>query len=266
MASLGDYRLYKGCLEFYGDLYKAEKVNFDELEKMRREVKALLIKHVYDFDCDQETSYWYIIQDNFFDLLDYPSNTRKQIRKSLSVYKYRKVNPEEMYLNGYKVYCAASLRRGIAIPEMDKKTFSLYIDSNYKRGVEYWMGYEIESGEAAMWEAVLVQKYCVVEEVEKLSIYYTKHNPTYGLNYELMRYYIKEHGFKYIIAGARTLQERSNVQDFLISKMKFRRAYCRLQCCYDWKVNFLYFLLYPFQNVISNSKLRILFGLKKYSK
>ncbi|WP_329903757.1 hypothetical protein [Porphyromonas pogonae] len=251
MIDINQYRLYKGCLEFYDDLYLGKFQDKKSLNLLMKKSGALFIKQVYDFDCTAETNFWYIIQDKFIEIDKFKSkNVKKQIRKSLSTYRYELVTPKEMHNVGYKIYCEAFLRYGKDKPDMDENMFHEYLDEAISRGVEYWIGYHVEDNLPAMFEAVLVQKDCVVEEMEKLSVYYTKNNPTYGLNYELTRYYLKERGLKYIIAGSRSLTEHSNVQNFLIDKFEFRRAYCRIQLHYQMKIKIAIFLLKPLKKIL----------------
>jgi len=91
------FRLYKRCAEFYDDLYTGLKLGNKQLNQVRKAKKALFVKNVYDFDCSQPTDNWYVIRDQYYDIEEYESkNTRKQLRKALSVYEYKRVDKQEM--------------------------------------------------------------------------------------------------------------------------------------------------------------------------
>ena len=52
--------------------------------------------------------------------------------------------------------------------------------------------------------------------------------PLYGLIWEMNRYYLGERGMRFAFDGFRTMRERSGIQEFLIRKFGFRRAYCEV--------------------------------------
>lgn len=225
------FRLYKRCAEFYDDLYTGEKLSKKQLNRIRKTKKALFVKNIYTFDSPQATDNWYIIRDRYYDIEEYESkNTRKQLRKSLSVYEYKRVDKQEMLAKGYQVYLEGAAR----FKKKDKTSLShteynKYIQRAFDEGHEFWAGYNRETGEMAMWEDIYIKGNMVVMSRKRLSFRFTKHNPTYGLNHEFTRYYLQEKGYKYINAGSRSFDGHSNVQNFLIDKLQFRRAYCQVQ-------------------------------------
>lgn len=79
--------------------------------------------------------------------------------------------------------------------------------------------------------------------------------PMYGLILEMSRYYLEEKGLKYVLDGARSITEHSNIQPFLEQKFKFRKAYCDIQIYYKPWFNILIKVLYPFRKMIKNRKI-----------
>ena len=68
----------------------------------------------------------------------------------------------------------------------------------------------------------------------------------------------------YVSNGAKTINHETNVHALLIDKLKYRKAYCKLNIEYSTKVNVLITLLYPFRNLINkikNSKFKALYSL-----
>ena len=63
-------------------------------------------------------------------------------------------------------------------------------------------------------------------------------------------YYLKEMNFDYINDGARSISHETNIQEFLIKKFKFRKAYCKLNVIYNLRIGFLVKLLYSFRLVL----------------
>ena len=42
-----------------------------------------MVRNTYDFDCDKETSFWYVIKDKFGGMEELSSKKRNQVKKSL---------------------------------------------------------------------------------------------------------------------------------------------------------------------------------------
>lgn len=250
---LNSFRFYKRCAEFYDDLYKGEKLPKSKLKEITKNMSALFAKNVYDFDTETPTQNWYIIRDQYYEIDEYPSkNTRKHIRKALSVYEYKKIDKEEMLQNGYQVYNECSDRFDKMLGEdLSFNEYKERLEISIQNGYEFWAGYYRETGEMAMWEALYIKGDMVVESMERLSSRFTKHNPTYGLNHELTRYYLQERGYRYINAGFRSLDGHSNVQSFLIDKFQFRKAYCRIQMYVPLWLKIGLLSLYPIAGILS---------------
>lgn len=245
---LDRFHNYKHCAEYCDDLYNGELISRSQFSEIVHKKHALFGKNIYDFDLDIQTNNWYIIRDRYYDLEEYASkNVRKHIRKSLSIYCYKRVDKDEMIRNGYQVFCNGAERFDKNVgPYWSKNEFEKWVMSFYKVGGEFFAGYDIESGKMVMWEALYIKGDMVVEFMERLSSEFTKHNPTYGLNHEITKHYIMERGYKYINAGSMTLDDHSNVQSFLVEKFHFRRAYCRVQLFLPFYLKVLLLFLKPF--------------------
>ena len=55
---------------------------------------------------------------------------------------------------------------------------------------------------------------------------------------------------KYIVTSQRSITKHSNIQDFMVQKFNFRRAYCDLQIEYRWWLKFLLSVIFPFKSLI----------------
>lgn len=262
------FKYYKRGIYSVGDHYRRKKLSKKEIKELRSLYpKALYVRNIYDFDYPEETNYWCVILDKFYDIDDIPSkSTRKNLRKALSVYTYQLASKEEMLQYGYQIECEGSQRIGIA-PRFTKDGFEEFVEGVYARKNVFWIGYHTESMTPAMWELLSIKTDYIMESSERLSYKFTKNNPTYGLNWAIAQYYLKEKGYKYIEAGEKSLSEHSNVQDFLIDKFCFRKAYCHLQVWMHPLLRTALFLAQPFKKFLSKkSKLKALFALYDFSK
>lgn len=257
-------------VDYRGDLAKAKRLSENEVKDIFKRYgrKVLYVRNPYDFDCGERTSYWYIIGDQALEIEDYRSaKIRNKIRKSLKSYNFKKVDAAVMMRIGYRVYCENWQRfPSTNRPKlMSEEEFKAYLQEAEKRGVQFWVGYSTETGEAAMWETVYVVGDFVYGEEISLSKQYTQHYPTYGLHHELLQFYLKEQGLKCYLSGARSSTQHSNIQEFLVENLEFRKAYCRLQVSIRFPYNVIVAVLLPFQRLVPRtSKLRAMLRLKSY--
>ena len=69
------------------------------------------------------------------------------------------------------------------------------------------------------------------------------------------QYYLNERNYKYVNDGARSISHETNIQNFLIQKFKFRKAYCKLHIIYSQKVKLLLLMIYPFKSLVQYLKI-----------
>lgn len=223
-----DWMRYREGLDFRGDLLNALRLTLHEVHSLFKSFgrKAFYIRNVYDFDCAERTEFWYVVRDRALAIEEYATRKdRQQVRRSLRAYEFRRVDLIEMLRVGYRVSLEhwQRLPRNRRFVHATEADFTDFLHAQNARGVEFWVGYSTETGEAAMWESVYIVGCMAVEEQERLSYRYKQYYPTYGLNHVIANYYLKDRGLRYVVAGARTVTEHSNVQEFLLKKWDFER-------------------------------------------
>ena len=95
----------------------------------------------------------------------------------------------------------------------------------------------------------VIDDYCDYSTI-KFHPDYLKLYPSYALFYTMNKYYLNEKKFKYVNDGARSISHETNIQEFLMQKFQFRKAYCKLHVQYSSKIKFILNILYPFQSLI----------------
>jgi len=63
-------------------------------------------------------------------------------------------------------------------------------------------------------------------------------------------HYLNQRKLRYVNDGARSISHFTQVQDFLIDKFKFRKAYSRLLVAYNPQVGLGVRFLYPFRSAV----------------
>lgn len=197
--------------------------------------QALLARWISDFDCKLETSWWYVIKTEPFDITAINSKKRYKINRGLRHFDIKKIDPkhykEQIYqvqVNAYSDY-----------PEKYRPTVKReYV---YKMIEEEWEKPQILVFGAFDRETEQLEGYIQLECKGK-SIYSVaqKANPKcekYQINYALLAGvldYIKDflnNGY-YMSVGARNIQHETAFQDFVEDIFAFRKAYCKLHIAY----------------------------------
>lgn len=254
--TINNYRVYQHGLIWCGAPHIEQELSVkDCLVLLSCHKKALFIRNIYDFDCKEPTSFWYIIQDKPIYLENLHSKCRNQVRKSYKELNFRIIDNYRGCLNElFQVYSSAFERYKIKTTPMSIEQYSNYL-STLSKSVSFWGAFEKTTDKLVAYAEVLIQsnsaKYTALKAIPE---YMNKTYPFYGLLFEMNKYYIEEKKMLYVTDGARSITEHSNIQSFL-EKFNFRRAYCHLRVTYVWWLKTVINILYPFRKLFGNSKL-----------
>lgn len=211
---------------------------------------AFLIRWPSDWDTPNKSSWWYIICDKYFLLSDLSSNTRNQIRRGLIRNNIRLISAEELKSNGYSVYIKAFEQYKTFLKPLDKTSFENSIDKLSNKNWDLWGAFNAETDQLVAYSQNYIMNGTAEYKVLKLDPYFRKDYPSYALIYKMNEYYLKNKGYKYTNDGARSISHASNIQEFLVKKFKFRKAYCKLNIYYSYKIWIFVFVLYPIRYVL----------------
>lgn len=248
-------------------LYKGAWIGIDELKEYRlsaSEKNSLLqkggwmIRNIYDFDTQTKSSFWFVIKDHFGGLEELTSSARRDIRKSLRIYNIRQITIEELRVIGYPIFASAQGSYKVKCNVFTIEEFESLLNAYQKSGnKEYWGAQNKETG-----EIVAVALNTIKENSCEYNILKCKpealrdgSQPYYGLIYEMNHHYLQDRGLKYVNDGARSITNHSNIQPFLMSKFKFRKAYCKMEITYKWWGRIIINILYPFRRCIPIKKI-----------
>jgi hypothetical protein len=212
---------------------------------------SLLARWVTDFDCKKEMPFWYIIKDNSSLIENYSSNTRNQIKKGLKNFEIRKVNKYEIHQTAYSIY-----KKAFKAYEKNKTIVSLEVfQKNLKAEFDYWGVYRNDKLVGYAHNRVYDES-CDYSTI-KIDPKHKNEYPFYALIYKMNEYYLEESSLSYVTDGARSISHQTNIQDFLVKKFKFRKAYCHLHLRYHPVISIFVRILYPFRSLFENAGLRI---------
>lgn len=260
--NIKDYKSYQRGVIFARAPHCEKKLTDEECSLLLKHYNGWFVRNLYDFDCEEKTSFWFVINDKPLTILDLPTKTRNQVRRALKTLDIKKVSSEIMIdedNSGYNVYFQSFSRyKNVTSKPVSKEVWSQWIKNSRENNVEYWAAYNIETGKMIAYVDVLIQngmaKYTAMKGIPA---YLNKNYPFYGLLFIMQEYYVEKQRMKYVTDGARSVTEHSNIQSFL-DKFCFRRAYCRIQVKYVWWMKILISFLYPIRNIIPNKKIKYL--------
>ncbi len=242
---------YKGAWVYKNHPHMAEEIDENNARKTLKS-GGLFLRNIYNFDNTTNRSFWYVIKDSYGGLEELPSKVRNQVRRSLNTYDFKRVSKTEMQEIGLALFNKSRERFN------DKSLFvtqEAWNDSLNQENLEFWLGYNKKEDTPAVFAINTVyDEYCDYNTMGISPDVPNNTYPIYGLLFEMNRFYLEERRLKYVLDGARSLTEHSNIQPFLEDKFNFRKAYCDLQLFYKPWLGFAIKLAFPFRKWINNRK------------
>ena len=261
------WRLYKNTWIFLEE--NKEQPLSKEDAKSLFDKKGVIIRNTYDFDTNEETSFWFVIKDKLEDISELPFSARRNIRIALRVYDIRKVSLKEFSEIAFPVITSAQKSYKIKCHIINKDEFDEMI-RQYENDAdkEFWIVERKDNKEVV---AVSINRIkedsCEYDDMKsKPAALKNRTYPYYGLIYIMNQYYLGGKKYKYVSDGSRTISEHSNIQEFLMHNFKFRKAYCRLKIYYKWWLNVVIKVLFPFRNIIHFRNIKAILRMEAYSR
>ena len=253
------FRYYKGAWIFAHDPHLESKLSDKEISALLNK-GGLMVRNVYDFDCKEDTSFWYVIKDTFGGMEELSSKMRNQVKKCFKTMRIELITSDYLMANGYEVFVEASDSYRVKAVAPTKEEFENRIESFAEN--EYWGVIDNETNKlVAFCMNAVTDESCEYRTMKAIPKY-QKLYAYYGLIYEMNRYYLEERKVKYVNDGARSITNHSNIQPFLIDKFKFRKAYCHLTIKYKWWLTVAINCLFPFRKLIPLRQVKALLDME----
>lgn len=218
-----------------------------EVKNKLKENHCFLLRYVTNFDKEEKNNFWYIIKDTFVPIEDFSKNTRNQVKKGIKNCEVKKVNLNYIQDNCYDIYKSAM--EAYNMPFITESEFKKYSHEDQIR--DYWVVISKEKNIPIAYSSNIIQEDTCNYAYIKFHPNYQDYYPSYALHYEMDKYYLEDNKVKYVNVGAKSIYHQTKVQEFLIQKFKYRRAYCNLNIIYTKKIGIAVSILYPFRKIIS---------------
>ena len=243
---MSSWRKYNGAI--IPKYLPHEDIDIRDIDNQIQFHNAFFARWVSNFDQEKKTEFWYVICDRIMDLQDYSRNTRSKIRRGLKQCEVKKVEKKEIINKGFYSYVSAFNKYNTHLVPKSESEFKFEIE-NLKGNWDFWAIYK-GSLMIGYSQNKIINNYCDYSTI-KFHPNYLKLYPSYALFYTMNQYYLNEKEFKYVNDGARSISHKTNIQDFLIEKFCFRKAYCNLHIHYNKKIKLLIQILYPLRHILS---------------
>jgi len=219
-----------------------------EIKKIIKESNVYFARWVTDFDSEKQLDFWYVIKDKKFDLGDFSSKTRNQIKKGLKLCLVREISLFEYINEGYIIYLKAFKTYKTFEKPMTKDGFEKKI-INLDDSSQFWGVFNLENKLIGFSQNNIQNNICEFS-ITKFHPEYLKLRPSEALFYTMVDFYLNKLEVQYIHNGTRSIAHHTNIQEFLIKKFKFRKAYCKLHILYRPLFGFLVRVIFPLRSVI----------------
>ena len=256
------YKLYKHMWVPQGEIHHLAPLGQSEISGLLKK-GGVVVMNTYDFDCKDETSYWYVIKDTYGGIEELSAKMRNQVRKSLKTYEIEKVDRNFFLTIAREIFNKALTTYKVKAKPMDEKTFKRTSET-WTENADFWCAF-LREGHIPVAVAVNgVYEESVQYWVLKADTTYLHNStyPYYGLIHTMNEYYLNQQGKRYVTDGARSLTLHSNIQDFLIEKFNFRKAYCNLQVEWAFWMKPIVKFVYPLKKWVKSTSLRAFFNLE----
>ena len=251
-----DWRIYQVALVSTYPPHVNVRVDRHMLATLIKEKGALFARWTDNWDCDGQTSFWYVIKDSFVPLENMLAKQRSEIKRGFKNCDVRMVTREYIENFGYGVYMKASASYSTHLEPMTETDFKNAIGASEKS--EFWAVFIRDTDLLIAYSHNILQDAVCYYSIIKFDPDFLNLYPGYALIHTMNQVYLCDRGFRYVSDGARNISHDTNIQDYLIKKFGFRRAYCRLNILYRPDITVIVKLLFPFRKLFLHARTGIL--------
>lgn len=219
---------------------------------------GLFARWTSNFDCQEETGWYFIIKDKPFEMSQINGNARNRLRKGLKNFIVKEIKSSEYVDEICKVYKEAWSQYPVQTrPDMDQVTLCRAIKRNTYRMVG---AFSIDDGRLCGFATFVKEcgSYYAFSELKAIPAM-ERLNINAALVHGRLEA-IKEDLAKgiYGCSGEKNILHETAYQDYLVEKFAFRKVNCHLHMAYNPKIKWVIMFLYPFRRLFGWWNVRIL--------
>ncbi len=226
-----------------------------ERKKALCELNVPLIRWIEHWDHSKAFPFYGVIQDHYTDISDLKGQVRYEVKRAQKKYHFVELSLSDILNEGYSIYCSAFNTYKTFLKPLSYKDFAksirndLYGEKNYSK---YFGVREIYS------KALVCYAYGVHYsegnyfdlKVVKFDPKHKKYNISELLFHEISKYLLLKNKLNFIFDGFVSVAHQSKIQEYLMRKFNYRRAYCKLCIYYKFHIRLFIFTVFPFRRII----------------
>jgi hypothetical protein len=237
---------------------------------MKKFPGALLVRHSDGSLRQSSGEDWYaVICDNFKDLGSFPHESRRQIKRGLENCEVRQVDASFIAEYGYEVYASAFSKYQGVIKPIGRNDYTKLISTtkDFDDIYHYWAG--VYNNKVIAYSTVAIYG----NEEANISVFkampdHLKYYPSNALFYSMNKHYLLDHSMHYINAGFRNIYHKTNMHEFLLKRLSFKKVSLNLCITYNNLLLCFLKLTYQFSGVLGkcSSDLKAIYTLEEIRK
>lgn len=195
--------------------------------------KVFLARWTSNFDCKDNTDWWYCIKDTPFEIEKLNSKRRYEVRKGEKNFITKKIDPREYKEDLFAVQKAAFSAYPLSYrPNITRDNFNKDFEDKWSCCAVFG-AFDREKGRLAGYALLRKEEKYISFDVQKTDPEYEKMGVNAALVKGILDYYNDDLGAGlYICDGARNIMHETKFQEYLEKYFMFRRAYCHLNLKY----------------------------------
>lgn len=218
-----------------------------------RQLGCLLTRWTNGFQPEPSTNGWYsVICGEFISTDQMKAKFRSEIVRGLNNCTVRPIEADYLARHGYAVYASAAAGYGLsgrAVQSGESFAAEHRVHARFDDIVHNWGVFAGEQLIGYSTNYVFDREevnYSVVKfDPEHLKLY-----PSYALFYTMNGHYLRDERFRYVNDGFRSILHETSIQDYLIKKFNFYKAFTQLFIQYSPLVATAMKVLFPAQRFV----------------
>jgi hypothetical protein len=247
------WKEYQKMVVPVGPVNKNYFISVREQEDLLRYFKGSILVRTTTGFIDYPNQWYCIILDKYINLEKMTSKEgRRKVEQGLKNCLVRRIDKNIMEKEAWGVLSAAFKQyRNTRLTITEEQFRQNIINDEFEDIHHYWGVFEKKTGKLIAYAQRYLYEKTEVNFVEGrfhpdfLHLY-----PSYALYYETNRYYLNEQKFAYVNEGFRCLLHNTNIQDFLIKKLHFKKQPIGLKIHYRPFIGKCMLLTYPCRSLL----------------
>ena len=264
------FKEYNRLIVPFGPMNKNYSLTEQQIKGLNNNLNGIAVRWTGGFE-NSPGSLWYaVICNEFENIRNMKSKYRNEVNKALSNCEVKRIEAQEFSQTGYEVYLSAINNYSNQIVKTvseEKFKKAALLNSKFDDIIHYW-GVYVEGKLAGYSSNYIYGKTEASYTTIKLHPKYLKHYPMYSLLYKMNEYYLQEEKMEYVTDGFRSILHETNIQDFLIKKFNFKKAYTRLHIKFRQPYSLFIKATFPFRIITGriDKRLKALYELENVSR